>query len=51
MIDALPPDWKSFSDLVLNPYNEFPETDTRAKLIEKLGRGLINSTGPFGLPC
>ena len=50
MIDALPTDWKSFSDLVLNPYNEFPETDTRAKLIEKLGRGLINSTGPFGLP-
>ena len=50
MIGAIPTDWKGFSDLVLNPYNEFPETDTRANLIEKLGKGLINSVGPFGLP-
>ena len=48
--DQVPKNYQELVDLSLNPYNEFPNTDVRKTLIEKLKMDILNGKDSLGMP-
>jgi TP901 family phage tail tape measure protein len=48
--DQVPKNYQELVDLALNPYNEFPNTNVRKTLIEKLRMDILNGKDSLGMP-